>query len=192
MLLLTTVDGDSIYEQEQIAKALEVMRALPLVSQGTLTALRELRLPIGRLRASTVDEAVRQAAHKPRRAWDVGTVTLGKIARGPTAFPDLSALTGCAGLHTVLFNANVTDLSPLADCPTLHTLDIYGCDELSDVSARGLRDAPHAQPLVVQESDGRIGAGGLRDVTYAQALSLRGDGSPARRYTRSSSSNAME
>jgi len=83
-------------------------------------------------------------------------------------------------------------LSPLADCPTLHTLDIYGCDELSDVSARGLRDAPHAQPLVVQESDGRIGAGGLRDVTYAQALSLRGDGSPARRYTRSSSSNAME
>ena len=66
VLLLTTVDGDSIYEQEQIAKALEVMRALPLVSQGTLTALRELRLPIGRLRASTVDEAVRQAAHKPR------------------------------------------------------------------------------------------------------------------------------
>ena len=41
------------------------LRALPVLSSGTLAALQELRLPIGRLRAATVGEAT---GLRPRRA----------------------------------------------------------------------------------------------------------------------------
>jgi len=46
--------------------------ALPFVSEGTLAALNELGLPIGQMRARTVEEAARQA-HALRRAF--GTLT---------------------------------------------------------------------------------------------------------------------
>ena len=57
----------------------DALRALPFVSEGTLKALKELRLPIGKIkmseRASTVEAAVRQA-HALRRAWDLGELDL--------------------------------------------------------------------------------------------------------------------
>ena len=63
----------------QAQEALEALRTLPLVSQDTLAALQELRLPLGRMRLrraeTAVQEAVRQA-HALRRAWDLGTLDL--------------------------------------------------------------------------------------------------------------------
>ena len=70
-------------------------RALPLVSRGTLAALHDLRLPIGRLKECTVEEAVRQA-HALRRAWDLGTLGLSR-----SNVMDVAALAGCAALRTL-------------------------------------------------------------------------------------------
>ena len=47
----------------------DALRTLPQVSEGTLAALQELRLPIGRVRARTTEAAMLQA-HALRRAWD--------------------------------------------------------------------------------------------------------------------------
>ena len=70
------------------------LHGLPLISQGTLASLKELRLPIGEFRAYTVEEAVRQA--HALRAWDLGTLDMSH-----TDVADVSALAGCAALHTL-------------------------------------------------------------------------------------------
>ena len=53
----------------------DTLLALPFVSAGTLAAIKELQLPMGRFRASTVEEAVQQA-QALRCAWDLGTLDL--------------------------------------------------------------------------------------------------------------------
>jgi len=72
----------------------------------TLGACQELRLPIGRVRVSTVEQAVRQA-HALRRAWEIHTIDLSK--------------------------AEVTDATVvgLAGCATLHTLNLAGCHHVT-------------------------------------------------------------
>ena len=62
------------------------LRALPFVSLELLAALKELRLPVGEFRSSSIGEAVRQA-HALRRAWDLGSLSL-KLTF--TEFSDLS------------------------------------------------------------------------------------------------------
>ena len=125
--------------------------ALPQVSQGTLAALKELRLPIGRFATICVQDAVRQA-HALRRAWDLGTLRL--VGRGVT---DLSALASCTKLHTLNFTAcrGVTDLSALANCAAVRTLELMACSDFTDVSPLtcGLRDTAIAQPLGLPCSD---------------------------------------
>ena len=90
--------------------------ALPQVSEGTLAALKELELSLSY--TSTVEDAVEEAvrqANAPRRAFDLGTLTI-------------------VGKH-------VADLSALAGCATLHTLDLTFCFGVRGVSAlRGLAD----------------------------------------------------
>mmetsp|Transcript_6728 Transcript_6728/g.21215 ORF Transcript_6728/g.21215 Transcript_6728/m.21215 type:complete len:102 (+) Transcript_6728:375-680(+) len=53
----------------------DALFALPFVSEDTLAALKELRLPLGRMQASTT-RAARRQANAPRRAWDLGTLDL--------------------------------------------------------------------------------------------------------------------
>ena len=108
----------------------DALRALPFVSEGTLRALNELSLPIGRLNGCTLEEAVRQA-HARRRAWDLHTLDLSRS--GTT---DVSALAGCAALHTLKLKRcnGVTDASALAGCAALHILDI-SYTQVTDVSA---------------------------------------------------------
>ena len=50
---------------------------------------------------------------------------------------DVSALAGCASLHTLnlSFCDGVTNVSALAGCASLHTLDLSGCAGEIDVSA---------------------------------------------------------
>ena len=50
---------------------------------------------------------------------------------------DVSALAGCATLHTLNLSwcGSLTDVSALADCEKLHTLDLKYCGRLTDVSA---------------------------------------------------------
>ena len=130
----------------------DALRTLPLVSAGTLAALQELRLPIGRMGTRRIDEAVQQA-HATRRAWDLGTLNFHGDA-------ELSVLTGCAALHTLKVTGcdhvanlsalpgcaalqtldltwcwRLTNVSPLAGCGTLHTLDLTNCIGMTDVSA---------------------------------------------------------
>ena len=88
-----------------------VLRGLPCLSKGMLAALQNLRLPIGRLRTRTVKAAVQQATN-PRNAWDICTLDLSHCS-GVT---DVSALAGCAALHTLNLSwcSGVTDVSALA------------------------------------------------------------------------------
>ena len=92
--------------REELGAAL---RELPLLSKEALAALQELRLPVGRLRARSVEDAVRQAT-AAERAWDLHTLDL----RGSRGVTDVSALAGCAALHT---------------------LNLRGCDGVTYVSA---------------------------------------------------------
>ena len=48
---------------------------------------------------------------------------------------DLSALADCASLRTLNLNGckQLSDLSPLAGCPSLHTLYLYYNEQLSEV-----------------------------------------------------------
>jgi len=77
-----------------------------------LAALRECRLAIGRWTGSTVEPAVQQA-HALRHAWDLHTLDLSAGANG---VQDLSALAGCATLHTLdIRRTNVVDVSALGN-----------------------------------------------------------------------------
>mmetsp|Transcript_3855 Transcript_3855/g.11985 ORF Transcript_3855/g.11985 Transcript_3855/m.11985 type:complete len:148 (-) Transcript_3855:171-614(-) len=116
---------------------LSALRRLPQVSDRTLAALKELRLPLGQMRTRKVETAVRQA-HALRRGWELGTLSLFHVRE--TA--DLSALASCTKLHTLNFTAcrGVTDLSALANCAALRTLEIINSD-FTDVSH--LRTARH-------------------------------------------------
>jgi len=63
---------------------------------------------------------------------------------------DVSALGGCAALRTLDLSqcSLLSDVSALAGCAALHTLDLWGCYRVTDVSVLatgGLHDAPHAQ-----------------------------------------------
>ena len=114
----------------------DALRNLPLVSDGTLVALKELRMPIGEIsmldeKARTVEAAIQQA-HALHRAWELGTINLSR-----SAVSDVSALAGCASLHTLdlSFCKGVRDVSALAGCVTLRSLELDGCVELTDVSA---------------------------------------------------------
>ena len=50
---------------------------------------------------------------------------------------DVSALAGCSSLHTLNLSScrGVTDVSALAGCSSLHTLDLSSCRGVTDVSA---------------------------------------------------------
>jgi len=101
-----------------------------LSQKPRLAGLHALRLPIGKFRAATVEEAVRQA-HALRRAWDLGALELRhRQARG------LSALVSCAALHTLKlrFCDTVTDLSTLAGLAVLYMLNITSSEGVTDVS----------------------------------------------------------
>ena len=65
---------------------------------------------------------------------------------------DVSALAGCASLHTLIITycSGVTDVSALAGCASLHTLDLGGCSEVKDVSAL----AGRASLQIVVEEEG--------------------------------------
>ena len=106
-------------------------RALPLLSRGTLAALKALGLAIGKLEVATVEEAVQQA-HAPRRAWDLHTLTLWDVA-----LTDVSGLAGCVALHSLNLSycRHLTDVSSLGGCAALHTLDLSCCARLTEVSA---------------------------------------------------------
>ena len=109
----------------------DALGALPFVSVGTLAALSELRLPIGKVLVDDVEAAVRQA-HALRRAWDLGTFALSYDRE----LTDASALTSCTALHTIDLSHNgVSDLSTLAGCAALRTLKLANCGEVTDVSA---------------------------------------------------------
>ena len=107
----------------------DAMKALPFVSEGTLAALKELRLPLGKLKnLSTVEAAARQA-NLLRRAWDLGTLSLRSERRVLASHVrDLSGLARCTSLHTLDLTGCrvVTNCWQLADCPALHTLDLSG------------------------------------------------------------------
>ena len=62
-------------ERRASGEALRALRALPQVSKATLAALQRLRVPVGRLRARSVEEAVQQAT-AAGRAFDLHTLTL--------------------------------------------------------------------------------------------------------------------
>ena len=72
----------------------QALGSLPLVSKHMLAAVQELRLPIGRVRADTVEAAVQQA-NAPCRAWELQTLDLSDCRR----VTDVSAL---AGIHVRL------------------------------------------------------------------------------------------
>ena len=74
----------------------QALGSLPLVSKHMLAAVQELRLPIGRVRADTVEAAVQQA-NAPCRAWELQTLDLSECER----VRDVSALAGCAALQTL-------------------------------------------------------------------------------------------
>ena len=138
----------------------DALRALPFVSEQTLAALQELRMPIGVFKPpssyspfsvaamdwgcsrpeSMIEEAVQQA-HALRRAWDLGTLKfIGRDDRTPFAcarITDVSSLVSCASLHTLKLRhcLRLTDVSPLGRCTALHTLDLKCCIGLIDVSA---------------------------------------------------------
>ena len=149
--------------------ALDVLQALPFVSQGTLAALRELQMPIGEFWARSVEEAVQQA-HAPRRAFDLGILDLSHCHE----LTDLSGLTSCATLRTLILHHcyGLTDLSALAGFAALDLLDLRHTNVTNVSWARRLRDASLARPLVLQAIDGRVGAGRLRDAAHAQPLKL--------------------
>ena len=118
-------------EVVQFLRNKERLGALPFVSEGTLAALKELDLSIGKFKASTVDEAVQQA-HALRRAWKLGTL---ELANRHMTDVDVSALAGCTALHALRLVRCRTDVSALAGCATLQVLDLSGCENMVDVSA---------------------------------------------------------
>ena len=133
-LLAPAADDDVDHDDYDYEPLADAICSLPLVSQGTLSSLQELRLPIGRFRpksASKVEEAVRQA-HALRRAWELGTLHLSWCSD----VHDVSALAGCATLHTLDLSwcLGLTDVSPLATCAKLHKLELMGTN-VKDVSA---------------------------------------------------------
>mmetsp|Transcript_29575 Transcript_29575/g.88962 ORF Transcript_29575/g.88962 Transcript_29575/m.88962 type:complete len:179 (+) Transcript_29575:125-661(+) len=74
-----------------------------------------LRLSIGKVKAGAIEAAARQA-HALRRAWDLGTLDL------------------CdAGADNPRVD-EVTDVSALVGCTTLHTLKLEFCLKVTDVS----------------------------------------------------------
>ena len=102
----------------------DALRALPFVSEGTLAALKELKLPIGTMMTDTVEAAVRQA-NALRRAYDLGALKFNS-----QAVTDVSALAGCASLHTLDLSwcCGLTNLSGLAGCAKLRSLNCYECN----------------------------------------------------------------
>ena len=84
------------------------LRILPLVSRTLLERLQDLALPVGWLRDQQALLALEQEcwAAEGKRAWSVGEVDL----RG-TQVTDVSALVGCSSLHTLYLNSTgVTDV----------------------------------------------------------------------------------
>mmetsp|Transcript_5221 Transcript_5221/g.16477 ORF Transcript_5221/g.16477 Transcript_5221/m.16477 type:complete len:157 (-) Transcript_5221:411-881(-) len=126
----------------QFLRSADALRALPQVSRGTLAALKVLRLS-GKYRASTVEEAVRQA----------------------------HALHRCCDLHTLIIHDNATDVSALARIETLHTLDLAYSKQLKDVSATSGRGIARAQPTE-HKCDRRVFPGELRNAEHPQPLVL--------------------
>ena len=128
-------------EVVRLLRPADALCSLPFVSKGTLVALQELCMPLGKVNARTVDEALQQA-HALRRAWDLGTLRLDSYVR------DVSGLAGCAALHTLnLSRTRVSDVSGLGRCAELRTLSLYMCRELTDASALGRCAALHTLDL---------------------------------------------
>ena len=180
--------------REEVVRFSGALSALPPVSTRFLAALQELRLTIRRTKASTVEDAVRQA-HARRRAWELGTLkfsgsrvtnlsalagctTLHTLGLSGTGVADVSALAGCPALHTLTFgrifgvNARVTDVSALAGCAALHTLDLSWCRQLMDVSA--LASCASLRTLDLSYC-GQVSdvSGWLREAPHAQLVRLQ-------------------
>ena len=170
----------------------DALKALPFVSESTLAALKELSLPIGKLKTRKVDEALSQA-HALRRAWELGTLNFSNSK--VRDLRDLSALAGCAKLHTLNFVhchqldvvselascatlhtlgfafCSLTDVSALGDCAGLHTLTLFNCHWLTDLS--GLANCAKLHTLVLfSRSVQDVSA--LADCAALHTLDLRG------------------
>ena len=117
----------------------ELLIVLPVVCKKLLAALRRLKMPLGFFKAGNA-EAVRQQANEPGRAWDLGMCLLQEgqvLFLSVFSVTDVSALAGCAALHTLDMSRceGVEDVSALAGCTALHKLGISGCSRVEDVSA---------------------------------------------------------
>jgi len=118
--------------RDAVVRFADAPNALALVSRGTLAALKELRLPLGRFIASSIEEAVRQA-RAVRRAWELGTLKALCFSDGPVASGGLRG------------------------APHAQPLVLQAIDGL--LTAGCLRDVAHAQAriLILPWSDGRVG-----------------------------------
>ena len=117
----------------------DALRALPFVNEGTLAVLKELRLPIGKLKPWTGEEALQQA-------------------RAPSCLGARRARTlfACDGRRRV----GAGELPGVAHAQ----LDgLPSIDGRVSAGSGGLRDATDSRPLKLLRSHRRVGAGGLRD-----------------------------
>ena len=152
---------------EENAQGRELLRALPVVCKKLLTALRRLKMPLGCACVEAGNaEAVRQQANEPGRAWDLGTCKLTGATR------DVSALAGCAALHTLYMSScsEVTDVSGLAGCAALHTLDVGACDGVTDVS--GLAGCAALHTLRMSYCSGVTNVSGLAGCAALHMLDM--------------------
>jgi len=115
-------------EVVRLLRPADALCSLQCVSKGTLVALQELCMPLGKVNARTVDEALQQA-HALRRAWDLGTLRLDSYVR------DVSGLAGCAALHTLNLSRSGVEGVWLTDCAVLHSLLLEDCWQLTYVPA---------------------------------------------------------
>ena len=110
---------------------------LPLVSQTLFTLLQNLSLAVMILEGEKALTVLRNGklAAEDKRAWCAHTIDLqGHDLHRITPVIDVSALAGCASLHTlILDDCKLYDASPLAGCSSLHTLDLSGTG-VTDVS----------------------------------------------------------
>ena len=79
---------------------------------------------VGRLHGTQAQSALQQRrfAADGERAWGLHTLDLGR-----TEVTGVSVLAGCSSLHALnlYYDTEMTDVSALAGCSGLHMLDLY-------------------------------------------------------------------
>ena len=114
---------------------------MTVLSKTVLASLRRIKVPIGRLTATSARAARNRAsaARASRAAWAVGLCSLEDPSSEDPLRGDLRDLQGLAELHTLEIRTGLTpDFSALGACRNLHTLGIAGAPGVRGLTGIGL------------------------------------------------------